>query len=135
MAALARWRLRGLHGVAGAPERGAPRARRLGEAGERARGRRGRRAHGGGRQRAGPGVAAGGRARARARGLAGARSARRRTRGPGRWQVRFVMGTSTGGTQGRRGVPFTGRLLFGAIILTLGLLWTAENLGLVEAEA
>jgi len=40
-----------------------------------------------------------------------------------------------GGTQPRRGSPLTGRLLFGIVILVLGLLWTAENLGLGEAEA
>jgi hypothetical protein len=34
-----------------------------------------------------------------------------------------------------RRVPLTGRLIFGAIVLTLGLLWTAENLGLVDAES
>ena len=40
-----------------------------------------------------------------------------------------------GGPPRPPGVPFTGKLLFGAVILVLGLLWTAENLGLVEAEA
>lgn len=35
----------------------------------------------------------------------------------------------------RQGIPFSGRLLFGAVILTLGLLWTADNLGMLDADA
>lgn len=42
---------------------------------------------------------------------------------------------SSGSTPTRRGVPFSGRLVFGAIVLTLGLLWTAENLGLLDADS
>jgi len=33
----------------------------------------------------------------------------------------------------RRSVRFTGRLLFGLVLVTVGLLWTLDNLGLVEA--
>jgi len=42
--------------------------------------------------------------------------------------------TGTTFVVGRRG-SLTGRLVFGAIVLALGLLWTAENLGLLDAEA
>lgn len=35
----------------------------------------------------------------------------------------------------RRGIPFSGRLLFGAVAITLGVLWTADNLGLLDADA
>jgi len=35
----------------------------------------------------------------------------------------------------RRGIPFSGRLLFGAVAITLGVLWTADNLGLMDADA
>ncbi len=34
----------------------------------------------------------------------------------------------------RQGPRVTGRLIFGAILVTLGLLWTLENLGIVEAD-
>lgn len=31
-------------------------------------------------------------------------------------------------------IPFSGRLLFGAVLLTLGTLWTADNLGVLDAD-
>lgn len=49
--------------------------------------------------------------------------------------MKMDIGSTIGGAQTRRGIPLTGRLLFGAVILVLGLLWTAENLGFGEAEA
>lgn len=50
-------------------------------------------------------------------------------------QMKIDVVSNLGGPQRPGRVPFTGRLLFGAIVLVLGLLWTAENLGLVEVEA
>jgi len=35
----------------------------------------------------------------------------------------------------RRGIPFSGRLLFGAVAITLGVLWTADNLGVLDADS
>ena len=35
----------------------------------------------------------------------------------------------------RDAFPLSGRLVFGAVILTLGVLWTAENLGLLDADS
>ena len=32
-------------------------------------------------------------------------------------------------------IPFSGRLLFGAVLLTLGVLWTLDNLGLMDADS
>ena len=34
----------------------------------------------------------------------------------------------------RRGIPFSGRLIFGAVVLTLGVLWTLDNLNLMDAD-
>src|SRR5689334_9900536 len=31
-------------------------------------------------------------------------------------------------------IPFSGRLLFGAVLLTLGTLWTLDNLGVMDAD-
>jgi len=42
---------------------------------------------------------------------------------------------SMGSSPVRRGIPFSGRLIFGGVVLTLGLLWTAENLGLLDADS
>ncbi|MEQ1834127.1 MAG: DUF5668 domain-containing protein [Candidatus Eisenbacteria bacterium] len=40
-----------------------------------------------------------------------------------------------GADEARRGrLRFTGRLLFGIVLVTLGLLWTLENLGIAEAD-
>jgi predicted membrane protein len=35
----------------------------------------------------------------------------------------------------RRGIPFSGRLVFGAVMLTLGVLWTLDNLNLMDADS
>jgi hypothetical protein len=43
-------------------------------------------------------------------------------------------GLPGGGMNGRRGTRFTGRLFFGALLVTLGLLWTLDNLGLADAH-
>lgn len=37
-------------------------------------------------------------------------------------------------TRGPRNMSFTGRLLFGAILVVLGLLWTLDNLGIADAD-
>ena len=39
------------------------------------------------------------------------------------------------GSPGQRGFPLSGRLLFGAVAITLGVLWTADNLGLMDADS
>jgi predicted membrane protein len=49
--------------------------------------------------------------------------------------MKMDIGSRIGEPQARRSIPLTGRLLFGAVILVLGLLWTAENLGFGEVEA
>lgn len=49
--------------------------------------------------------------------------------------MKMDIGSTINSANARRSSPLTGRLLFGAVILTLGLLWTAENLGFGEAEA
>jgi hypothetical protein len=36
--------------------------------------------------------------------------------------------------RGHSGIPFSGRLIFGAVLLTLGTLWTADNLGVLDAD-
>ncbi len=38
-------------------------------------------------------------------------------------------------TRPRPGIPFSGRLVFGLVLLTLGVLWTADNLGVLDADA
>jgi hypothetical protein len=43
--------------------------------------------------------------------------------------------TPGSGTPPKRGIPFSGRLLFGAVVLTLGLAWTADNLGFLDADS
>ena len=37
-------------------------------------------------------------------------------------------------SRSRSGIPFSGRLIFGAVLLTLGTLWTADNLGVLDAD-
>lgn len=44
------------------------------------------------------------------------------------------MATSLGGPGASR-PPITGRLVFGALLVTLGALWTLDNLGFVDAES
>ena len=34
-----------------------------------------------------------------------------------------------------RGIPFSGRLVFGAVLLTLGVLWTLDNLSILDADS
>lgn len=34
-----------------------------------------------------------------------------------------------------RGIPFSGRLIFGAVLLTLGTLWTLDNLDVLDADS
>src|SRR5229473_3580360 len=68
--------------------------------------------------------------------------ARRRTGGAWVKAGRCVMSGDYGGDPGlprgvmseRRGSWLTGRLVFGALLVTLGLLWTLENLGLADAD-
>src|SRR5437879_244037 len=43
-------------------------------------------------------------------------------------------GLPRGGRGERRDSRLTGRLIFGALLVTLGLLWTLENLGLADAD-
>lgn len=43
-------------------------------------------------------------------------------------------GPPGGATSGRASARLTGRLVFGALLVTVGLLWTLENLGLVDAD-
>lgn len=47
----------------------------------------------------------------------------------------FDPGHPIGPPRAGTGIPFSGRLLFGAVVLTLGVLWTLENLGLLDADA
>lgn len=47
----------------------------------------------------------------------------------------FAGGFSNPDDPGPKGMRFTGRLVFGIILVTLGLLWTLDNLGLANAES
>ncbi len=44
-------------------------------------------------------------------------------------------GHPTGSHPKRDRPPFSGRLLFGGVLLTLGVLWTADNLAILDADA
>lgn len=46
----------------------------------------------------------------------------------------FTGGFSDPNDPGPKGMRFTGRLVFGIILVTLGLLWTLDNLGLANAD-
>lgn len=46
----------------------------------------------------------------------------------------FGGGSSPSGEAARGRLRFTGRLLFGFVLVTLGLLWTLENLGIADAD-
>jgi hypothetical protein len=47
----------------------------------------------------------------------------------------FDPGHPTNSPATRQGIPFSGRLLFGAVLLTLGTLWTLDNLNVLDADA
>lgn len=46
----------------------------------------------------------------------------------------FDPGHPTNPAPTRQGIPFSGRLLFGAVLLTLGTLWTLDNLNVLDAD-